>query len=143
MPDPAGFRPDVRADLWLWSVRLFKTRALAADACKAGRVQRLGHPLKAASALRAGDVVDVTGPSGPRRIRVDKPISRRVGAPAAAICYTDLTDPAVVEAARAARREAAAGRPRGTGRPTKQERRDIDQLRDALHELGYPEGPKP
>jgi len=142
MPDPPGCRPDVRADLWLWSVRLFKTRALAADACKAGKVLRSGHPLKAASALRAGDVVDVTGPSGPRRIRVEKPISRRVGAPAAATCCTDLTDPAVAEAARVARREAGAGRPPGTGRPTKQERRDIDQLRGALRELGYPEAPK-
>ena len=140
MVDLPSAQDVVRADLWLWSVRLFKSRALAAEACRGGQVVRLGHALKAASPVRTGDILDVTTVGGPRTVRVEKLIDRRVGAPLAVACYTDLTDPAVMEAARQARLAAQAERPPGAGRPTKLERREVDQLRRALRDLGYPGG---
>ena len=140
MADLPSAQNHVRADLWLWSVRLFKSRALAAEACRGGQVLRLGHALKAASPVRVGDILEVTTAGGPRTVRVEKPIDRRVGASLAVACYTDLTSQAVMEAARQARLAAQAERQPGTGRPTKLERREIDQLRRALRNLGYPGG---
>lgn len=130
--------PDgIRADLWLWAVRLFKTRSLAADACKAGKVHRLGAAIKPAAILRPGDLLTVKIESVARSIRVEMLIARRAGAPVAATCYTDLTDPTILEAAREARRQAMAARFPGEGRPTKHDRRQMEKLRDALREMGY------
>jgi ribosome-associated heat shock protein Hsp15 len=138
-PPAPAVPASVRADVWLWSVRLFKTRSLAAAACRGGRGRRAGQPLKPASPLRPGDRLELSTESHPRELRVDALIERRVGAPLAVACYTELTDPAVAEAARAARRAAQAARPDGSGRPTKLERREIEKLRDGLRALGYPD----
>lgn len=117
-----------RTDKWLWAVRLFKTRAIAAEMCANGKVRRLGHPLKAASSLRPGDVVELPFPDGPgtRVVSVVRVIQQRVGAPEARQCCEDLTTPEAFEAQRQwheARRDA----PRG--RPTKRNRREIDRIR--------------
>lgn len=142
MPDyPPSSPPEPsessRADIWLWAVRLFKTRGLAAEACKGGKVHRLGAALKPAANLRPGDLLTVQTEAVKRSIRVEKIIARRVGAPIAATCYADLTDPAILEAAREARRLAQATRPAGDGRPTKLDRRQMEKLRDALRGMGY------
>ena len=133
-PDPPA---DVRADIWLWAVRQFKTRALAATACRGGKVQRNQIQVKPSTALRPGDVVKITTDIGQRVLRVESLITRRVGAPEAAMAYTDLTDPAQLAAARTARAQLAAQRLPGHGRPTKHDRRELDRLRDALHQMGY------
>jgi len=119
---------ETRADKWLWATRFFKTRALAAKACAAGKVKRGGKPLKAAADIRAGDVLEIPFPEGPgmKTILVKEPISLRVGAPLARACYDDLTPPEVyahVKQVLAERREA------GQGRPTKRERRQIGKIR--------------
>ena len=121
--------PDTnRTDKWLWAVRLFKTRGIAAEMCANGRVKRLGHPLKAASPLRPGDVIELPFPEGPgiRVVKVLRIIQQRVGAPEARECYEDHTSAEAIEAQRQwheARRDA----PRG--RPTKRNRREIDRIR--------------
>ena len=117
-----------RADKWLWAVRLFKSRGIAADMCAAGKVKRLGHCLKAATALRPGDVVELPFPAGPglRTITVLEIIQRRVGAAEARACYQEQTSAAAIEAQRLwheARRDAP------HGRPTKKDRREIDRIR--------------
>jgi ribosome-associated heat shock protein Hsp15 len=118
----------VRTDKWLWAVRFFKTRGAAAEMCEAGKVRRGGHLLKAASALRVGDLVELPFAEGPgtRVVRVSTLIERRVAAPEARQCYEETTDPSVFEEQRLwheARRDA----PRG--RPTKKDRRDMGRIR--------------
>jgi len=116
-----------RTDKWLWAVRFFKTRGLAAEMCAAGKVKRGGHGLKAASPLRVGDVLDVPFPEGPgiRTVTVVGLIEKRVGAPEARACYDEQTTPEALEAQKnwhAARSEGL------RGRPTKKNRRNIDRI---------------
>ena len=121
----------VRVDKWLWAVRLFKTRALAARACESGRVKCDGRSLKAASTLRGGERIELPFPEGPgtRVVRVRGLIERRVGAPQARECCEDLTPEEVLES----RRQWSAGRATrkdgSQGRPTKKDRREIDRHR--------------
>lgn len=117
----------IRADKWLWATRFFKTRGLAAEACVTGKVKRNGHPLKPASTVHPGDLLEVPFVEGPgvREISVKAVIGLRVGAPEAQACYEDLTKPEVYEDLKrwlAAKREAA------KGRPTKRDRREIDRI---------------
>lgn len=123
----AGVGPSsVRLDVWIWSVRLAKTRSQASDACKGGHVRVNGEKVKPAQALKVGDQVRVRRSDGWERIvTATRLISKRVGPPAAAECYVDQSPPPPA-------REFAgpsAVRDRGAGRPTKRERRDVDRLR--------------
>lgn len=137
MPDQPTAPESLRADLWLWATRFYKSRSLAADACKGGKVRKGGQPIKPASLLRPGDALVITTELCPREIRVEKIIARRAGAPIAVTCYTDLTDPAALATAREARRIHVANRAPGEGRPTKQDRRQIEKLQETLRGLGY------
>ncbi|GAA1069751.1 hypothetical protein GCM10009665_77360 [Kitasatospora nipponensis] len=113
-----------RVDSWIWSVRLTKTRPLAAAACRAGHVRVNGERTKPAQTIRAGDEVRVRQEGYERVVVVTRAISKRVGPPVAAECYVDNSPPppAQHEAGPVARRE------RGAGRPTKRDRRTLDQL---------------
>ena len=137
MPDQPTAPESLRADLWLWATRFYKSRSLAADACKGGKVRKGGQPVKPATLLRPGDTLVISTELCPREIRVEKIIARRAGAPIAVTCYTDLTDPAVLESAREARRLQHENRAPGEGRPTKQDRRQIEKLQETLRGLGY------
>lgn len=123
--------PDsIRADKWLWAARFFKTRALAGEILGNGKVRRNGHTLKRSSSIQPGDVLEVPFAEGPgvREIHVKAVIEKRVGAPEAQGCYEDLTKPEVFEALKAwqiAKQEAA------KGRPTKKDRRAMDQIKEA------------
>lgn len=124
----------VRADLWLWATRFFKTRGLAADMCATGKVKRNGHPLKPASPVQPGDLLEIPFVEGPgvRTISVRAVIVKRVGAPEAQACYEDLTKPEVYEALKLwqiAKHEAA------KGRPTKRDRREIDKIHGFWDEI--------
>ena len=137
MPDAPTAPETMRADLWLWATRFYKSRSLAAEACKGGKVRKGGNPIKPATPLRPGDLLVLTTELCPREIRVEKIIARRVGAPIAVTCYTDLTDPETLAAAREARRLQHESRAPGEGRPTKQDRRQIEKLQETLRGLGY------
>ena len=123
---PAGSdQGPVRVDSWIWSVRLTKTRSLAAAACKAGHVRVNGERAKPAQTVRPGDEVRVREGGGYERIvTVSRIVRKRVGAPVAAECYVDTSPP------RPPREEVVlvAVRDRGTGRPTKRDRRELERL---------------
>ncbi|MCB5166743.1 RNA-binding S4 domain-containing protein [Streptomyces bambusae] len=114
-----------RVDAWIWSVRLAKTRSLAAAACRAGHVRVNGDRAKPAQTVKAGDEVRLFHEGRERIVVVQRVITKRVGAPVAADCLVDNSPPPPT------RTEAAATglRDRGTGRPTKRDRREMDQLR--------------
>ena len=123
---PAGSdQGPVRVDSWIWSVRLTKTRSLAAAACKAGHVRVNGERAKPAQTVRPGDEVRVREGGGYERVvTVSRIVRKRVGAPVAAECYVDTSPP------RPPREEVVlvAVRDRGTGRPTKRDRRELERL---------------
>ncbi|KGJ82875.1 hypothetical protein GY21_00605 [Cryobacterium roopkundense] len=114
-----------RVDSWTWGVRLFKTRSMATAACRAGHVRVNGDKAKAAQSLRIGDEVRVRTDGFDRVLIVSRLIVKRVGAIVAAECFVDHTPPPPP------REEVAMvpTRDRGAGRPTKRERRDIEELR--------------
>lgn len=112
-----------RVDRWLWSVRLAKTRADAATACRGGHVRINDRPAKPAAPVRAGDRVRARVHDRNRIVEVTKVIDKRVGAPIAQECYVDHTPPEPSGAAAPVFR-----RDRGAGRPTKRDRRMLDQL---------------
>ena len=115
----------VRVDSWIWSVRLTKSRSMAADACRGGHVKVNNESVKPSHPLRVGDEVRLRQDQRERVVVVSKLISKRVGPPAAAECYVDNSPPPPP-------RELfvqVAVRDRGAGRPTKRDRRDMDRLR--------------
>ncbi|MFI0263696.1 RNA-binding S4 domain-containing protein [Streptomyces sp. NPDC017056] len=115
----------VRVDSWIWSVRLTKTRSLAATACRGGHVRVNGERVKAAQAVRAGDEVRLRHAGRERVVVVKRLVRKRVGAAVAAECFVDNSPPPPP------REEIAAvgHRDRGAGRPTKRDRRELEQLR--------------
>ncbi|WP_072314424.1 RNA-binding S4 domain-containing protein [Agrococcus sp. Marseille-P2731] len=124
-PGSDGQRATVRLDVWIWAVRLVKTRAAATEACRGGHVKVGGRPAKAAQPVRVGDEVRVRIHGFDRVVIVTQLLAKRVGAPAAAAAFDDHSPPrpTALEAAQVPHR------PRGAGRPTSRERREIDRLR--------------
>lgn len=119
----------VRVDKWLWSVRVYRTRTAAADACATGRVRVNGEPAKPARRVSVGDRVTARRGQVVLDYEVVELIEKRVGAPIAVTCYVDHTPaaPAVDPSTPDLGHDSA--RDRGAGRPTKRERRAIDRLR--------------
>lgn len=122
-----GAEGSVRVDVWIWSVRLVKTRSLAASACKAGHVRVNGDRAKPAQPVRAGDEVRMRYAGRERVLVVTSPLRKRVGAPAAVEAYVDNSPPPPPREAVAP----AGRRDSGAGRPTKRDRREMDRLRGA------------
>ncbi|MDT0403650.1 RNA-binding S4 domain-containing protein [Streptomyces edwardsiae] len=115
----------VRIDSWIWSVRLVKTRSLGAAACKGGHVRVNGERVKPSHSLRVGDEVRLRAETRERIVVVKRLIRKRVGAPVAVQCYIDNSPPPPPRDAVAP----AGVRDRGTGRPTKRDRREMERLR--------------
>jgi ribosome-associated heat shock protein Hsp15 len=123
-PSSGGLQA-VRVDKWLWAVRLYKTRSEATDACRAGHVKLNGSSAKPASLVKPGDALVVRNASGEHVVEVTGVLEKRVGAAIATSCYIDRTPPAAPEE----RAIVNFARERGTGRPTKRDRRQLDRLR--------------
>ncbi len=124
----------VRIDKWLWSVRIFKSRTLAIDACKAGKVKIGDESVKPSFMIAEGDTVIVKKDGFSFQFRAIQLIEKRVGAAIAITCYEDVTPAEEKNKYNAWFLNSAPGiekRERGTGRPTKKERREIDQFKDA------------
>lgn len=115
-----------RIDKWLWAARIFKTRSIAADACKNGRVMLDGVTVKPSRTVKAGDVVSVKKPPVTYSFKVLKTIEQRVGAKLLPEIYENVTDPKQYELLEMSRISGFVDRARGTGRPTKKERRALD-----------------
>jgi len=114
----------VRVDVWTWAVRLYATRSAASAACRGGHVKVNGANAKPAHVIRVGDTVRAFTPGGERIVTVTGVLAKRVGAPIAVQHYTDHSPPPP------AREEnpAPVVRERGSGRPTKKDRRQVERL---------------
>lgn len=113
-----------RVDRYLWAIRLCKTRADATELCKGGHVEVNGRPAKPATSVKVGDTISARLHRRDRVVEVTRVIDKRVGAPVAVECYVDHSPP-VPETDRVP----TLVRDAGTGRPTKRERRQLDQWR--------------
>ena len=115
-----------RIDKWLWAARIFKTRSIASDACKNGRVTIGGVNMKPSRSVKVGDVVSVKKPPITYSFKVLKTIEQRVGAKLIPEIYENVTEPKQYELLEMSRISGFVDRARGTGRPTKKERRALD-----------------
>ncbi len=119
----------VRIDKWLWAVRLFKTRSQASDACRGGKVKIEGQPVKPSREVNAGDVIEVQQGIIRKKMKVVIPAKNRVSAKLVPDLAEDLTPAEEYEKQDMLRQLNYEKRDRGTGRPTKKERRDISKLK--------------
>lgn len=117
---------EARIDKWLWAARIFKTRSLAADACKNGRVTFNGSTIKPSRMIKEGDTIHVKKSPITYSFKVLKAIEQRVGAKLIPEIYENITDPKQYELLEMSRISGFVDRARGTGRPTKKERRALD-----------------
>jgi len=117
-----------RLDKWLWSVRIFKTRSLATQACRAGSVEIDGRPAKPARDIRVGDTMNVRQGVVMRTLKVLAIPRSRVGASLVPHSCFELTSPEEFAKARQSPVQHFLERAKGTGRPTKRDRRAIDEL---------------
>ncbi len=118
-----------RIDKWLWAVRLYKTRSLAAEACKLGKVICNGVKVKPSKEIKQGEVYEVNIDQLHRRVRVIGLLGNRVGAKDVAKYMEDLTSEEEYERIKTARSAAFELRDRHTGRPTKRDRRLIEDFK--------------
>jgi ribosome-associated heat shock protein Hsp15 len=118
----------VRIDKFLWAVRLFKTRSIAADACKKGRVIIEDQPVKSSRLIRRGDEISIKVPPAVKTFRVLDLSEKRMGAKLVSGYIKDITPREELDLLDMARMAQKMNRPKGTGRPTKKDRRNMDQL---------------
>jgi ribosome-associated heat shock protein Hsp15 len=133
--DSGSSRASVRLDKWLWSVRLYKTRTLAAEACRLGKVLIGGNAAKPSRTLKLGDLVEARFSDIKRTVRVLKLTERRVGPKFVAEIAEDLTPAKEYLQQMEHRRLSLPHRPAGAGRPTKKERRELDAFSDKNREV--------
>ena len=117
---------EARIDKWLWASRIFKTRTIAADACKNGRVTIQGVNVKPSRMVKVGETVSVRKPPITYSFRILKTIEQRVGAKLLPEIYENVTAPEQYELLEMTRISGFVDRARGTGRPTKKDRRSLD-----------------
>ena len=122
----------VRIDKWLWAARLFKTRSLAADAIKGGKVKMDDCPVKPSREVKEGDIIQVQIDQLHKVVQVKMVIKNRVSPKQVPEVYTDLTPKEEYERLEFMHAYKAEWRDRGSGRPTKKERRMIERLKDDL-----------
>lgn len=121
---------EARIDKWLWAARIFKTRSIAADACKNGRVTINDINVKPSHTIKVGETVNVKKPPIVYSFKVLKTIEQRVGAKLIPEIYENVTDKKQYELLEMSRISGFVDRARGTGRPTKKERRALDAFVD-------------
>ena len=122
--------PSARIDKWLWAARIYKTRSVASDAIKNGRVTIGGSNVKPSHVIKEGDVISVKKPPITYSFKVVACIEQRVGAKLVPMVYENVTDPKQYELLEMSRISGFVDRARGTGRPTKKERRALDAFVD-------------
>ena len=120
----------IRIDKWLWAVRLFKTRTLAAEACRGGHVRINGEPAKPAREVHPGDTLTTRQGDLLRTVRVRAALEKRVAAALVPEYLEDLTPAEEYERVRKRAEQSAASRDPGAGRPTKRDRRRLQAWLD-------------
>ena len=119
---------EARIDKWLWTVRLFKTRSVASEACKKGRVMIDNVSVKPSRNLKIGDKVDIWRPPVTYSFKVKGFPKNRIGAKLLPEYIEDITPKDQLEILELQKLNGFVGRPKGTGRPTKKERRNMDEI---------------
>ena len=119
-----------RIDKWLWAARIFKTRSIAADTCKNGRVTISGTNVKPSHTIKVGEIINVKKPPITYSFEVLQTIEKRVGAKLIPEVYKNVTDAKQYELLEMSRISGFVDRARGTGRPTKKDRRQLDAFVD-------------
>lgn len=123
-----------RIDKWLWAVRIYKTRSIAAEACKKGHISIGSKSVKPAHIVRVGDVVNVRKAPITYSFRVLKAAENRVGAKLVPELMDNITPKEQYEILEMSKISGFADRMRGTGRPTKKERREIDRFAEISYD---------
>ena len=121
---------EARIDKWLWAARVYKTRTLASDACKNGRITINGALAKPSRTVKVGDQVGVKKSPITYTFRVLQAIEKRVGAKLLPEVFENITPPEQYELLEMNRISGFIDRARGTGRPTKKDRRALDDFAD-------------
>lgn len=124
----------LRIDKYLWAIRIFKTRSLATDACKAGKVKLNGQSIKPSYVVKEGDVFSIQKGVERKVIRVVSLLDKRMDAKSVAPYYEDQTPVEDTFSFKSVFHAPVLKRDRGTGRPTKRDRREIDGLQDGWME---------
>lgn len=123
---------DVRIDKYLWAIRLFKTRSEAAEACRTNKVYINQSAVKSSRTVRPGDIIEVRKGAVHYRYQVIEPVDKRQGAQLVPNYAMNITPQYELDKLAAPNETIFLKRERGTGRPTKKERREIDKLLEDL-----------
>lgn len=130
-------KTEARIDKWLWAVRIFKTRTIAAEACKKGRISIKGTIVKPSRVIRIGDIVEVRKSPITYSFKVLQAIENRVGTKLVPDVMEDVTPPAQYELLEMSRISGFVDRARGTGRPTKKDRRAMEEFNTPIFDDGF------
>lgn len=121
---------EVRIDKWLWAVRIYKTRSMATEACRKGHVSIAGQPVKPSRSVHAGEIIKVRKSPVTRTFRILELAEKRMAASLTTNHIEDITPPEELEIVEMQKNMRWITRDPGTGRPTKKERRDLDDFFD-------------
>lgn len=121
---------EARIDKWLWAMRVFKTRTIATDACKKGRVTIGGATVKPSRTIKAGDIIDVRKPPITYTFRVKALTANRLGAKLVPDYLENLTTPEQYELLEMTKISGFVDRRKGLGRPTKREGRELSKFKE-------------
>ena len=119
-----------RIDKWLWAVRIFKTRALASEACAGGKIKIDGTSVKASRNIKARDIIQIRKGVIKYIYRVKKTAEKRMGAKLVPDFLEDITPEEELAKLKSAQKQPIQTREKGLGRPTKRERRNMDKFRE-------------
>ena len=119
---------EARIDKWLWASRIFKTRTIAAEACKKGRVSFNGTQVKPSRMIKPGEVIQVKKPPVTYSFKVLQAIEKRIGAKLVPEILENVTTPEQYELLEMSKISGFVDRARGTGRPTKKDRRSMEEF---------------
>lgn len=128
-----------RIDKWLWAVRIYKTRSIAAEACKKGHISIGDRTAKPAHNVHVGDIVNVKKTPVTYSFKVLQCAEHRVGAKLVPELMENVTPQEQYELLEMSRMSGFVGRARGTGRPTKKERRDLDMFVEESYDSDFDE----
>jgi ribosome-associated heat shock protein Hsp15 len=120
---------EVRIDKWLWATRIFKTRTIAAEACKKGRVAIGGVTVKPSRMIRTGEILQIRKPPITFSFKILALTERRMGAKSVPEYLENVTPPEQYELLEMSKISGFVDRARGLGRPTKKDRRELEQFK--------------
>lgn len=123
-------KTEVRIDKWLWAVRLFKTRTLAVEACKKGRIMIQGTNIKPSRMVRVGDIIQIRKSPITYSFKILDLSEKRMGAKLVPLFMEDATPQSEYDILELSKLSGFVDRGRGMGRPTKKERRDLEDFID-------------